>query len=70
LLGDPGTIGVGGHAGQVDPAGGLFDEEQHLQPPQPDGIDGEEVAGDDGARLLAQERPPVVVVGRGVGSSP
>ena len=36
LLGDPGTIGVGRHAGQVDPAGGQFNDEQHLQPPQPE----------------------------------
>jgi hypothetical protein len=36
----------------VDPAGGQFDEEQHIQPPQPDGVDGEEVAGEDAGRLL------------------
>jgi hypothetical protein len=41
LLGDPGTIRVGRHPGQVDPPGVQFDEEQHLQPPQPDGFDGE-----------------------------
>jgi hypothetical protein len=58
LLGDPGTIRVGRHAGQVDPAGGQFDEEQHIQPPQADGIDREEVAGEDAGCLLAQERPP------------
>jgi hypothetical protein len=52
LLGDPGTIGVGRHAGQVDPAGGQFDKEQHIQPPQPDGVDREEVAGEDAGRLL------------------
>ena len=45
LLGDPGPIGVGRHAGQVDPPSGRFDEEQHIQPPQPDGVDREEVAG-------------------------
>jgi hypothetical protein len=33
LLGDPGGVGVGGHPGQVDPAGVQFDEEQHLQSP-------------------------------------
>src|SRR5512133_3121928 len=32
--------------------------EQHIQPSQPDGVDGEEVAGEDAGRLLAQERPP------------
>jgi len=49
---------MGGHASEVDPAGGHFDEEQHIQPLQPHRIDGEEVAGDDPGRLLAQERPP------------
>src|SRR5512132_3895658 len=44
LLGDPGAIRVGRHPGQVDPPGVQFDEEQHIQPPQPDGVDGEEVA--------------------------
>jgi hypothetical protein len=42
----------------LDPAGGQSDEEQHIQPPQPDGVDREEVAGEDAGRLLAQERPP------------
>jgi hypothetical protein len=34
-LGDPATVGVGGHAGEVDPAAVQFDEAPHLQPPQP-----------------------------------
>jgi hypothetical protein len=42
----------------VDTAGVQLDEEQHVQPPQPDGIDGEEVAGQDPGGLSAQERPP------------
>ena len=42
LLGDPGGVGVGGHPGQVDPAGVQFDEEQHIQPAQQDRVDGEE----------------------------
>jgi hypothetical protein len=33
-------------------------QEQHVQPPQPDGIDGEEVAGQDSGGLLAKKRPP------------
>jgi hypothetical protein len=45
LLGDPDTVGVGGNAGQVDAPGVQFDEEQHIEPSQPDGVDGEEVAG-------------------------
>jgi hypothetical protein len=58
LLGNPSPIRVGGHAGQVDPPGSQLDEEQHIQPPQPHRVDGEEVAGDDPGGLLAQERPP------------
>jgi hypothetical protein len=58
LLGDPLAVGVGGDAGQVNTAGVQLDEEQHLQPPQPDRVDGEEVAGNDPGGLLAQECPP------------
>src|SRR4029450_8119497 len=42
----------------MNPPGVVFDEEQHLQPLEPDGIDGEEVARDDPGGLSAQERPP------------
>jgi hypothetical protein len=49
---------VGGHASEVDSAGGHFDEEQHIQPLQPHCIDGEEVTCHDSGSLLAQERPP------------
>ncbi len=41
LLGDPGAIRVGGHPGQVDPPGVQLDEEQYVQPSQPDRIHGE-----------------------------
>jgi hypothetical protein len=41
LLGDPGTVRMGGHAGQMHTSRVQFDEEQHIEPPQPDGIDGE-----------------------------
>jgi hypothetical protein len=41
-----------------DPPGVQFDEEQHLQPLQPEGVDGEEVAGDDLCGLLAKGRAP------------
>jgi hypothetical protein len=47
-----------------------FDEEQQLQPSQPDAVDGEEVAGDDPGRLLAQDTRQVVAIRRGAGSSP
>jgi hypothetical protein len=42
----------------MDPAGVQLDEEQHVQPPKPDGVDGEEVTGEDPGGLLAQKRPP------------
>jgi len=50
LLGDPAAVRVGGHPGHVDPPGIQLDKEQHIQPPQPDGVTGEEVAGNDPSR--------------------
>jgi hypothetical protein len=41
LLGNPGAVRVGGHPSQVDPQSVQLDEEQDVQPPQPDGVDGE-----------------------------
>jgi hypothetical protein len=58
LLGDPSPIRVGGHPGEVDSPSVQLDEEQHIQPPQPHRVDGEEIAGDDPGGLLAQEHPP------------
>jgi hypothetical protein len=49
---------VGSDAGDMDASGGDLDEEQHIQPPQPDRVDDEEVAGDDPGGLLAKERSP------------
>jgi hypothetical protein len=37
----------------VDLPGGQVDEEEHIQPLQPDGVHREEVAGDDPGGLLA-----------------
>jgi hypothetical protein len=70
LLGDPGAVGVGGHAGQVHASGVQLDEAQHIQPSQPDGVDGEEVSGEDPGGLLAENARQVVVVRRGAGSRP
>jgi len=42
LLDHPHAVRVGGYPGEVDSAGGRFDDEQHIEPPQPDGVDGEE----------------------------
>jgi hypothetical protein len=53
LVGDPDGVGVGSKAGQVNPSDVQLEEEQHVQPPQPDGIDGEEVTGHDPGGVLA-----------------
>jgi hypothetical protein len=58
LLGDPGAVGVGGHPAEVHPAGVQFDEEQHVEPFEPHGVDAEEVAGEDPGGLLTQQRSP------------
>jgi hypothetical protein len=54
----------------MDPPGIQLDEEQHVQPPQPDSLDGEEVAGHDPGRLLPGNACQVVAARRGAGSSP
>jgi hypothetical protein len=40
---------------EVDAAARELDEELHVQTPQPNGVDGEKVTGDDRGRLRAQE---------------
>lgn len=44
LLSDPGTGGVGGDTEEVDAAGGVLDDEEHIEPVQQHRIDAEEVA--------------------------
>jgi hypothetical protein len=52
LLCDPFTIGMGGASGKVHTPAGDLDEEQHVQPLEPDGIDGKEIHRDrNSARL-------------------
>jgi hypothetical protein len=58
LLSNPGAVRVGSDPGQVDAPGGQSDKEQHIEPSQPDGVDGEEVAGEDPSGLLAKKRLP------------
>jgi hypothetical protein len=56
LLGDPGTCGVGGDAGEMHTPVVKLDEEQHVQPLQEHGVHGvhgEEVAGEDAGSLPA-----------------
>jgi hypothetical protein len=43
LLGDPDAARIGGAAGEVDTPSVELDEEEHVQPLQRDGVDGEEV---------------------------
>jgi len=54
-LGDPCVGRVGGDPGQVDPAAVEFDHEEDAQAGQPDGFDGEELAGEGAGGLGAQE---------------
>jgi hypothetical protein len=58
LLGDPASVWVGAHAGEVDSSGLDLDEEQNVVAAQERGLDREEVAGDDAGRLCLQELAP------------
>jgi hypothetical protein len=57
-LGDPAGDRVGRHPGDADEAGAVLDEEQHVEPPEQDGVDREEVAGDQALGLGMKELPP------------
>ncbi len=59
LLDKPGAGGVGGDAEQVDPAGGVLDDEERVQAPETDGVEVEQVAGEDRLCLCAEELHPV-----------
>ena len=69
LLGDPGAVGMGGHASGVDSADSHFDEE-HTQPLQPHRIDGEKSHATIPAACWRRNARQVVAAGRGVGSRP
>jgi hypothetical protein len=58
LLRHPVTGRVPRDSDDVDLAGGELDEEQHVDPLQPHGIDGEEVARQDRVGLGGQELLP------------
>jgi hypothetical protein len=47
-----------GHPGQVQPAGSVLDEHQHVQPLEQHRLDDKEVTGDNGVRLGGEELPP------------
>src|SRR6266511_2049092 len=58
LLGDPGAVWVGGAAGEVYAPAAELNEEEHVEPLQPDGFDGEEVDRDHALGLRSQELAP------------
>ena len=57
-LGGPGSGGVGGYAGEMDASGVDLDDEQDVESAQGDGVDTEEVGGDQGVGLAADELAP------------
>jgi hypothetical protein len=61
LLGSPDGGRMGGDAEDVHPSGRDLHNEQHIQPPQRDGVDVEVVGRQQAGRLRAQERPPIGV---------
>ena len=58
LLGHPGTMGVGSDSQDVGATGRLFDHKQHIQPLEQQGVDTEEVRGENAPGLHPQELPP------------
>jgi hypothetical protein len=57
LLGRPGPARVRGHPAEVH-ASGLKLDEEHIEAPEPCGLDGEEVAGENTVSVRAQEGCP------------
>jgi len=58
LLGDPGTVRMVSHPRDPNPSAAEFDEEEHVEPPEPERVEGEEVGGHDMGCLRSQECPP------------
>src|SRR5262249_54206476 len=58
LLGDPASVGMRRAGDVLDPPGRERDEEEHVDPLQAGGFDGEKVAGDHARRLRSQEGSP------------
>ena len=70
LLGEPGSGGVGGDAEDVHAAGGVLDDEERVEPVQGDGVEVEQVAGQDRVGLRAEELAQDGPARRGAGSIP
>jgi hypothetical protein len=62
LLGRPLSGGVRSDAGDVEPAGAMFQERQRVQPSTGDRVDVEEVRRDDPIGLGGEELPPARAV--------
>ena len=58
LLGQPGAGGMGGDPEDVHPAGGVLDDDERVEPVQRDGVQVEQVAGEDRLWLCAEELRP------------
>ncbi len=58
LLGDPGAAEVGRDAQEMNAAGGVLHHEQYVKPVQQQGVDAEEVGGEDAVCLGSQELAP------------
>src|ERR1035437_1838580 len=58
LLRHPRRVRVCGRGAHVDPPAAELDEHEDVQRPEPGGLDGEEVAGDDAIRLRPEELGP------------
>src|SRR5664280_3793170 len=58
LLGHPGRVRVRRRGAHMDPPAAKLDEHEDVERAEPDGLDGEEVAGDDALRLGPQELGP------------
>ncbi len=58
LLGDPVGRGMFGDAQDVDPPGAHLHHEQDIQSAQPDGVDVEEIGGQQSFGLGSKEHPP------------
>ena len=58
LLGDPGSVRVRRGAQEVDAAGGVLGDEQHVEPVQQHRVDAEEVGGEDAVCLGGEDLSP------------
>src|SRR6266542_2361140 len=58
LLGDPAAVRVGGDPREPDASGRELDEEQDIEAPQEDRVDGEKVARQDARRLPTKKLAP------------